>query len=359
MHKRLPIGTGAVLALAGLVSVPMLAVLASMAAGEAGLWSRLWSTTLPGYLLNTGALMLMTGAIAALIGTGAAWCVTMLDFPGRRALSWLLILPLAAPAYIVAYYYADLLEYFGPVQSGLRSLFGWERGDYPIPAVRTLPGAALILALVLYPYVYLLARAAFARQSSGQWHAARSLGHSPWSAFRRVALPSARPAIAGGLALVLMETLADFGVADYFGIPTFSTGIFRSWLAGGDRVGAMMLAGVMLLVVLALVLFESWSRKGRVASQGRTRAQDAPVSLSGARRWLISLLCFLPVLFGFLIPFAGLAWMSVSGGDGQGGGAFLVFARNSVFVAVLVAAASVAIALLLAYARRARNSRLM
>ncbi|MGB3456564.1 MAG: ABC transporter permease subunit, partial [Litorimonas sp.] len=248
---------------AALVALPLLSVLASLFTDPAETGAHLWQTVLPVYAVNTVALMVLTGLLAAVIGVGAAWCVAMLDFPGRSVLSWMLILPLAAPAYIVAYVYVDLLDYFGPVQTGLRALLGREGGPPLLPNPRSLPGAAMILALTLYPYVYLLARTAFRQQSVDQWQAARSLGLSPVRAFRRVSLPMARPAIAGGLALVLMETLADFGVADYFGVPTFSTGIFRSWLAGGDRAEALRLAAVMLFFVVALVFLESASRKGR------------------------------------------------------------------------------------------------
>ena len=223
------------------------------------------SVVLPDYLLNTGGLVLIVGVLATAIGVGTAWLTTAMTFPGRALFSWLLVLPLAAPAYLVAYVYTDLLAFTGPVQTALRAAFGAD-GSAWVPPVRSLPGAGLMLALVLYPYIYLLARAAFSAQSRSQFLAARSLGASPASAFRRVALPGARPAIVGGLALVLMETLADFGVADYFAIPTFSTGIFRTWLALGDRQGALQLAGILLIFVAALVAVEAASRRGEVTS---------------------------------------------------------------------------------------------
>ncbi|MEE4206764.1 MAG: ABC transporter permease subunit, partial [Erythrobacter sp.] len=217
------------LALAGLAALPIFAILLAAPSGGMEAIVHMAGSVLPRYVLNTAALMGLTGLLASTIGVGCAWLVTAARFPGRRVLAWALVLPLAVPAYIAAYIYADLFDYAGPVQGALRSVLG-PAGASLVPDIRSLPGGAFVLGIVLYPYVYLLARAAFAAQSLAQFRAARSLGASPSRAFWRVALPAARPAIAGGLALVLMETLADFGVAEYFAIPTFSTGIFRSWL---------------------------------------------------------------------------------------------------------------------------------
>lgn len=339
-------------AVAALVALPLITVIVSLFAGETGVWSRLWATTLPTYIGNSLLLMALTGLIATVIGVGTAWCVAMLDFPGRAWLSWMLILPLAAPAYIIAYVYVDLLDYFGPVQSALRSLTGWGQGDYVFPPLRTLPGAALILALCLYPYIYLLTRATFAGQSASQWQAARSLGLNPRQAFRRVSLPMARPAIFGGLALVLMETLADFGVADYFGIPTFSTGIFRSWLAGGDRPAAMKLAAVMLLCVFVLILLEMASRRGQTASRGRTMAQDGLLPTRRYQGWGIALLCACPVLLGFLIPVMSLIANIVSVPDSRSVGEFMIYARNTLLVGAVVAGLALMLALMMSYANR-------
>ncbi|WP_298917002.1 iron ABC transporter permease [uncultured Algimonas sp.] len=343
---------------AGLVALPMLTVILSLFPIPIEDWVRLWQTTLPLYIVNTVLLMVLTGAVASVIGIGTAWCVAMLDFPGRSVLSWMLVLPLAAPAYIVAYVYTDLLDYFGPVQSWLRELTGWGRDDYAFPAVRTLPGAAFILGIVLYPYVYLLARAAFGRQCVNQWHAARSLGLTPRRAFMRVALPLARPAIVGGLALVLMETLADFGVADYFGIPTFSTGIFRSWLAAGNRPEAMKLAAVMLVCVFALIALESASRKGAVSGTGLTRSRSGHLPVGSSRGRLIAVLCALPVLIGFAIPFASLVTNMLNVPDSRPGGDFLVYAGNTLSVGVAVAGLSLLLAAPLAYAKRTRRNAL-
>ncbi|WP_081871725.1 ABC transporter permease [Parvularcula oceani] len=314
------------------------------------------SVVLPDYLLNTGGLVLIVGVLATAIGVGTAWLTTAMTFPGRALFSWLLVLPLAAPAYLVAYVYTDLLAFTGPVQTALRAAFGAD-GSAWVPPVRSLPGAGLMLALVLYPYIYLLARAAFSAQSRSQFLAARSLGASPASAFRRVALPGARPAIVGGLALVLMETLADFGVADYFAIPTFSTGIFRTWLALGDRQGALQLAGILLIFVAALVAVEAASRRGEVTSRDRLSEGAPPFTLSPRHAALAMIACALPILLGFVVPVSRLAWLALAGGDRMAFGTLLGYAGNSVSIAVITAGIATATALLLGYAERRAQKR--
>jgi iron(III) transport system permease protein len=343
---------------AALVALPLLTVLMSFVFGRPGTLTALWETVLPLYATNTLGLMVLTGLIALILGVGSAWCVAMLDFPGRRYLSWMLILPLAAPAYILAYVYVDLLDYYGPVQSALRGFVGRDGGPALIPNLRHLPGAALILGLTLYPYIYLLARTAFQKQSTHHWHAARSLGLAPFAAFRRVSLPMARPAIIGGLALVLMETLADFGVADYFGVPTFSVGIFRSWLAGGDTAQALRLAAIMLIFVLVLLGLEAASRKGETTQTGPGRDRIGRISLSPLRGWIVFGLCLAPVLLGFIIPFARLLWNLVTVPDAGPGLDFFVYAKNTVLLGVIVGGLALIIALSLAYANRAQPSRM-
>jgi len=343
--------------LAALAAVPLMAVLWALPAGGLTAWGSITSNILPLYAGTTALLMVLTGGIAALLGVGAAWLVVATRFPGRRILSWALVLPLAVPAYIAAYIYGDLLDFSGPVQSGLRDVTGWQAGDYWFPAIRSLPGAAVVLGIVLYPYVYLLARASFAAQSLGQFRAARSLGLRPAQAFWRVALPASRPAIAGGLALVLMETLADFGVVEYFGVPTFSTGIFRSWLAMGDKDAALKLAAVMLCFVALLIMIEAASRKGHVESKdAATGDAEVLVKLSGAQAIAAALACSLPVVLGFAVPVMMLAFHAM-GLDGASGWRDLwAYAQGSVTLALIVAAIAVLAAFLLAYAQRRSNS---
>jgi len=343
------------LAVAGLVAAPLAAVLVSLAMPVGDAWPHVLDTLLVDYVTHSMLLMLLVGALALAIGVPCAWLVATCRFPGRTAYAWLLILPLAAPGYVLAYAYTDLLDVSGPLQQALRPALGLGIDEFRLGGIRSLPGAAVLLALVLYPYVYLLARTSFQARSGLQFEAARVLGLSPWAAFRRVALPAARPAIAGGLALVLMETLADFGVVEYFGVPTFSTGIFRTWAGLGDTTAAMRLAAIMLLFVALLVGFEQAGRRGRVHDDARQRAPE--IRLHGWRAAAASACCAFPVLFGFAVPLSILVWLKIdSGGDALFGEAFVGFLVNSVRVSATAALIATALALLLAYAGRLNRS---
>lgn len=230
-------------AIALLISVPILTVVTSIFADHKEIWQHLQETVLKDYIVNSLVLMLGVAMGVLIIGVGCAWLVTMCEFWGASLWEWLLLMPLAAPAYILAYSYTNMLEYFGPVQIWLRNIFGWETiDDYWFPSIRNIWGAIAMLVLVLYPYVYLLARVAFLEQSVCTLEASRSLGYNPWKSFLKVALPLARPSIIAGLALALMETLNDFGTVQYFGVSTFTTGIYRTWLGMGERVAAAQLA---------------------------------------------------------------------------------------------------------------------
>lgn len=350
----------AALAIAALAGLPIAAIAWSSLAGGGETIADLAATVLPTYIANTALLMLLAGGLAAIVGTGCAWLVAATAFPGRRVLGWALVLPLAVPAYLAAYIYADLLDFSGPVQSALRGLTGWGPSDYALPDIRSLDGAALVLGFVLYPYVYLLARTAFATQSHTQFRAARSLGASPRTAFWRVALPAARPAIAGGLALVLMEVLADFGVAEYFAIPTFSTGIFRSWLAAGDKAAALKLAAVMLLFVIALVALEAATRRGRSDSRDglASRSTGEPlVALTPLGQALALLACLVPVGIGFAVPLAYLAALALTDTAQAAAGDLASYARGSLWLGLAAAGVCLAAALLLAFARARSQSR--
>ncbi|WP_081596528.1 ABC transporter permease [Porphyrobacter sp. AAP82] len=354
--------TLAALVLAGLAGLPIAAILWSASGGGGGeAIGALAGTVLPAYIANTGLLMLLAGTIAGVTGTGTAWLVAATRFPGRGVLGWALVLPLALPAYLAAYIYAGILDFAGPVQSALRGWTGWSAGDYWFPDIRSPGGGAFVLGSVLYPYVYLLARTAFATQSRSQFRAARSLGAAPARAFWRVALPAARPAIAGGLALVLMEVLADFGVAEYFAIPTFSTGIFRAWLAMGDKASALKLAAVMLLFVIALVAWEARTRAARSDSRDGLAAQrsDEPlVDLSPAAKALALLACLVPVLIGFLIPAGYLLSLALTPIAQAAAGDLATYLGGSLWLGSIAAAVCVAAALVLAFARARSASRL-
>lgn len=351
--------TLAALVIAALAAVPIVAVVASAPGGGLDALARLAGTVLTQYVANTLALMALSGAIAGVAGVGCAWLVSAAEFPGRKVLGWALVLPLAVPAYIGAYVYADLLDFSGPVQTSLRAATGWGVDDYWFPDIRSLTGAAFVLGFVLYPYVYLLARAAFASQSQHQFRAARSLGATPARAFWQVALPAARPAIAGGLALVLMEVLADFGVAQYFAIPTFSTGIFRTWLLMGDKPSAMGLAAIMLLFVIALIAFEAASRKGRTDSRdGLAQRNLGPlIELSRTGKALALIACIVPVMLGFVIPAAHLGVLSVDPRAVAAVGELWTYARGSLWLGVATALFCVLAALVLGFGRTRSNSR--
>ena len=342
-----------------LASVPIIAIIVSAPSGGMEAIAHLARTVLASYAANTLALMAMAGALATLIGTGCAWLVSAARFPGRKILAWALVLPLAVPAYIAAYLYADLLDYTGPVQSGLRSLTGADAGGYWFPEIRSLWGGAFVLGIVLYPYVYLLARAAFASQSLSQFRAARSLGATPSRAFWRVALPAARPAIAGGLALVLMECLADFGVADYFAIPTLSTGVFRTWLSMGDKQAALKLAAMMLVFVIALIALEAATRGGSAVSKDAQRDDEPLVRLTSGGKALATLACFIPVMLGFLIPAIHLAGMAVSDTALSAAGDLWTYARGSLWLGLATAFVCLFAALLLVFAKARSQSPLV
>jgi iron(III) transport system permease protein len=346
------------LAIAALTALPAVVVLWHLLMPAPEVWTHLTATVLPRYLGNTFLLAAGVGIGVLLVGVGAAWLVAMCRFPGRRLFEWALMLPLAMPTYVIAYAYTDFLQFTGPVQTGLRETFGWGRDDYLFPEIRSLPGAIALMSLVLYPYVYLLARAAFLEQSAGALEAARTLGRGPWRAFLTVAVPLARPAIAGGVALALMETLNDFGAVQFFGIDTFTTGIYRTWFGLGEPVAAAQLAACLLLIVMLLLVAERLTRgRGRVAHAGR-RGPPAAFRLDGARAALAVTACALPIALGFGLPAVLLAAMAVDVGDPLLGTRFVDFALNSLTLAAAAAAVTVALAVALGYGMRLSGSRL-
>ncbi|MGB8623670.1 MAG: iron ABC transporter permease [Paracoccaceae bacterium] len=298
-----PWSIGAAL-IAALVLMPIASVIWLAFNPVANVWPHLIATTLPRYLSNTVLLMGTVALLSAAIGSGAAWLVTMYRFPGGRWLEWLLLLPLAIPAYVGAYALVDFLEYAGPVQSGLRGIFGWSSAqDYWFPEIRSRGAAVLVLSAALYPYVYLLTRAAFREQSGGVYEVARALGTGPVGRFLRVGLPLARPAIATGAAIVMMETVNDYGVVQFFAVQTLTTGIFSTWLEGGNAGGAAQIATVILGLILALMALEKISRrKMRFFNTTRHSRPVTPIRLDGWRAWAATTLCAIPFAFGFVLP---------------------------------------------------------
>ncbi len=342
------------LVVALLAGLPVASVgLNLFAGGTSETWAHLSSTVLPEYIVNSLWLCLGVGLGVGTLGVTTAWLTAMHEFPGRRFFEWALVLPLAVPAYVMAYVYTDFLQFVGPVQTFLRETFAWEHGDYWFPDIRTLPGAMLMFICVLYPYVYLLARTAFLERASGMLEAARTLGMGPWRAFFSVSLPLARPAIVAGVALALMETLADYGTVAYFAVNTFTTGIYRAWFSLGDRIAAAQLAAMLLAFVLFLLMAERISR-GR-ARYHNTTGRNRPMAgarLRGVSAGLAFVGCALPLLLGFLIPAGLLLKMAVTEGDAQFGERFLMLSRNSFVLAGATAAIGVLLALLLAYGAR-------
>jgi iron(III) transport system permease protein len=357
--QRRPLGAlgWAALAVAIFIVAPILAVVGNVFAPGGATWAHLASTVLPGYVLNTALLLIGVAGGVVSIGVLSAWLVTAYRFPGQRVLEWALILPLAMPAYVMAYAYTDWLQFSGPVQSALRAATGWRAREYWFPEIRSLYGAAAMFSFALYPYVYLLARTAFLEQSRSAIEAGRLAGYGAWGTFFRVALPLARPAIAAGTALALMETLADFGVVSYFAVETFTTGIFKAWLSMGDIVAADQLATCLLGFVLVVLALE---RMNRGAARYHTvRRPQPPHRLRGAGAMLALVACGAPVVFGFLLPTIILLRLAIADPDAQWSARVLALVVNSATAAGIAAVLAVAIAIVMAYAGRLSRSPLV
>ena len=343
---------------AGLCLLPIGAVTLAALTGGLETVTGLAQTVLPRYARATLTMVLIVAIGTAAIGAGTAWLVTMTRFPGRRVLEIALALPLAFPAYVLAYAYTDFLDHPGWVQTTLRDLTGWGPRDYWFPEIRSLPGAAMMLTLVLYPYVYLLARAAFLQQSATAYLAARTLGRGPWSAFFRVSLPIARPAIAGGVLLAIMETIADFGTVSYFNVQTFATGIYQSWFSFADRGAAAQLALCLLMAALVLAALERRQRASqRHHGAGRRFEVLDPPVLSGMRAVLAVIFCTLPVVLGFLLPAGLLIWMGHESFGIILGDRYLGFLQNSLTLASVAALFTVTAAVFLGFNARLHPNR--
>ncbi len=339
---------------------PLLALAWSAAQGSAGLWSHIVQYVLPTATANTLLLLLGVGLWVTALGTGSAWLVTAYEFRGRRWLSWALLLPLAVPTYIIAYAYLDLLHPLGPVQGALRALLDIDNPrDLRLPDVRSLGGATVLLGFVLYPYVYLSTRAMFLTQAAGMLDAARVLGVSRASLFHRVALPLARPAIAIGVALALLETLNDIGASEFLGVQTLTVAVYTTWVSRSDLPGAAQIALAMLLIVIALIALE---RHGRRRQRYATPQQPRPIQpqrLHGLAALVALLLGLVPVLVGFLVPAAFLLWQSISRLRLEGGLSpqLIASAGNTVSVALVATVTTVLAGLVVAWALRLAQAR--
>jgi len=288
------------------ILTPIIAVIALAFMPKENIWPHLLATTLPRYLLNSLVLMIATGLLAGIMGVAAAWLVVMKEFPARRVLEWALLLPLSIPTYIGAYALVDFWEYAGPFQTMIRDLFGFSSAsDYWFPEVRSRNSAIFVFAVSLYPYVYLLSRAAFKEQSTCALETSRALGCGPWASFWKVGLPLARPAVVVGVAIVMMETLNDFGAVEFFAVQTLTTGIFTVWLEASNSGGAAQIATVILALVMLLLMLERIGRKQskfhQMSKQSRPPIREA---LSVKSSIGATLFCSMMVGFGFIMPFA-------------------------------------------------------
>lgn len=359
-RKRLDSLSVGCIALAAILSVPVLVVAASVFYPAGDVWRHLLDTVLRDYVSNSLTLMLGVAIGTLLIGVSTAWLTVNCRFPGVRIFEWALLLPLAMPAYIIAYTYGGMLDFAGPAQTALRQFFGWSRGEYWFPEVRSLSGAVVMLSLVLYPYVYLLARTAFLEQSAVAIDIARTLGCGQWSAFYRVTLPAARPAIIAGLSLALMETLADYGTVQHFGVAVFTTGIFRTWFGLGDATAAAQLAAVLLGFVLTLVLVERWSRRGALYTQLGSRSRPIEVrQLRGTQAAVALFACAMPLLLGFALPGTQLLVWAARTWRLTVDARFAELVLHSLGLAAGAALLALLLALLLAYVGRANPTRVV
>ncbi len=284
--------------LSALLLSPLVVVFIGAFGAGSETWDHLASTVLARYLVNTILLLAGTGVLAAVWAIPTAWLTACCEFPGRRFFKWVLVLPLALPTYITAYAYAGLFDYAGPVKTALRS-FGVATSW--VPDILSLPGAVLVLSLALFPYLFLITQTCFVRQSKGMIEASRMLGHSSLATFFRAGLPSARPAIAAGMTLVLMETLNDYGAVKHYGVDTFATGIFRAWFSLGDLPSALRLASLLMLVVVLVLAAERWQR-GRAQYESKPQGVLARRQLAGLSAWGAAAACGLPFLLGFALP---------------------------------------------------------
>jgi iron(III) transport system permease protein len=343
--------------IAVLVAIPILTVIGLAILPEENIWQHLASTVLPRYIRTTLGLMIGVGIGTLTIGVGTAWIVTTCNIPGRWIFEWALLLPLAIPAYVIAFLYTDILEFAGPVQGALREFFGWVTPrDYWFPEIRSPGGAIMMMTLVLYPYVYILARATFLEQSHGVLEVSRTLGRGPWQSFFNMALPLARPAIVIGLSLVMMETLNDFGTVDFFAVGTLTLGVFDVWMNMNNVGGAAQIAVLMLFFVMFLIGAERFARRKQRFHHTTSRHKSLPrCEMKGWLGVAAFLACLLPLFFGFLLP-VGLLINSAFGHFEEAvGGSFLTSAGNSLILSGFAAMFALAVGVMLAYGLRLRG----
>lgn len=346
--------------IAVLVSIPILSVLSSFFVSSGEIWSHLASTVLGDYITNSLLLIVGVSSGVVLLGVTLAWIITMCSFPGQKYFEWAAVLPFSIPAYLLAYIYTDFFGITGTLQTAIRSTFDLGIGEFVLPEIRSLWGAIFIMILAFYPYVYMLARSAFLNQSVSLFEASRIMGYTTTQSFFKIALPLARPGIAAGLALALMETLNDFGTVQYFGVQTFTTGIYRTWFGLGERPAAAQLAGFLLLFIVVLILLERWSRS-RIKDQTNATNRFKRIQrfdLTGFKKWGAFLVCAIPVFLGFILPVALLLSMFFNNIDSVNT-RFLLYSLNTLSVAAIAGLITVSVALLMAYSSRLNPSKLV
>ncbi|WED22260.1 iron ABC transporter permease [Vibrio sp. JC009] len=340
-----------------LLVLPILAIFYLSFGETEGLFTHLFDTVLPVYTLNTFALVSGVMILALLFGVPSAWLMAMCRVPGEKVLQWALVLPLAMPGYIVGYIYTDWFDYAGPIQFFIRDMTGWGAGEYWFPDLRTLPGATLILALVFYPYVYLMVRAAFMEQSVSLLQSARLLKCSPWESFKRVSLPLARPSIAVGLSLVAMEALGDFGTVSYFAVNTLTTAVYDTWLGYSNLNAAAKISAIMLVVVVLLLSGERYSRrKQKLFQSSFSSHEDIRYALTGWKKWLALIWCWGLISVAFIFPLGQLLIYAFQYLAESWTAEFKAYALNSLQVSVLAAIAAIMVALVVNFAYRLDKS---
>ncbi|MCV2885566.1 iron ABC transporter permease [Aestuariibacter sp. AA17] len=343
-----------------MLCTPIFVIYFSWGAFDTSVWSHLADTVLSDYIINSLLLAIGVGLGALVLGTTTAMIMARYNFVGRRILNWLLLLPLAMPAYIIAYTYTGILDFMGPVQSALRDITGWGYGDYTFPDIRSLEGAILVMSLVLYPYVYMLAKTAFSEQPASLYQASQSMGVTKYQHFLKVTLPLARPALITGAALAMMEAFADYGTVQYFGISTFTTGIFRTWFGLGDGIAAAQLSSVLCTFVFVTLVLEKMSRrKIQYFHQGQNHQSQTRKQLGMAKGAAAFFLCLLPPLFGFILPSIQLGYWATLTYKTAWDEQFTALVLNSLFIALAAAVVVVTLALLLTYGKRLKKTPLL
>lgn len=352
--------SGGLFFLSLVLSLPVIVIYASLMEPQITIWQHLADTVLSDYVLNSLILAFSVGLGALIIGTSLAWVIARYEFTGRSIMQWLVVLPLAMPAYIIAYTYTGMLDFAGPVQTWLREQFAWQYGDYWFPEIRSLSGAIVVMTLVLYPYVYMLARTAFSEQSRSLREASLSLGVSNSGHFFKIALPLARPALLTGAALAMMEAFADYGTVQYFGVSTFTTGIFRTWFGLGNQIAASQLAALLCTLVLILLLFEKWSRRNiRYYQSSQSKQASKRIPKKGSLGGGIFLGCLIVPFLGFFLPVFQLLEWALDTSSQRFSADYFELLWNSFMLASIAAIVIVAVALLFAYGKRLNKNPLM